>query len=83
MSCDGTIEAVFSERFTKKIVLHEIARVTLEKDVKQTPFRAEVISLEKKRVTLQLLPQGPLNLHPGESCSVTIDATVPQEEQKN
>ncbi len=83
VSGDGRIEVFFSERLTKKIFLHEVARVTFKDNMKQTPFRAEVISLEKKGVILQLLSQGPLNLHLGEMCSVTIDETIPQEEQKD
>ena len=83
VSSDGTIEAFFSEHLIKKITSHEVARVTFKNDVNQVAFRAEVVSLRKNAVTLQLLPHGPLNLHPEESCSVTIDATVPQEEQKD
>lgn len=82
MTDDGKIEATFSERLIKKMFLHEVARVTFENDENSTPFRAEIICLQKKGITLQLLRQGSLNLHPGAACSVTVDATIPQEEQE-
>jgi hypothetical protein len=80
VTSDGKIAATFSERLTKKMFLHEVARVTFENNGNPTPFRAEIIFLGKKEVTLQLLSQAPLNLHPGVGCSVTVDATIPQEE---
>jgi quercetin dioxygenase-like cupin family protein len=42
----------------------------------EMPLRAEIVTVVKGSVLLQLLEK-PTSLSPGEACEVTIDTTVP------
>ena len=71
----GRVRASFSPSITDQLHPRQHAKVTLAISPGM-PLRAEIVTVVKGSVLLQLLEKSTL-LSPGEACEVTIDTTVP------
>ena len=75
MESSGCVRASFSPSITAQLHPLQHAKVTLA-NFPETPLSAEIVTVVKGSVLLQLLEKPP-SLSPGEACEVTIDTTVP------
>lgn len=71
----GRVRASFSPSITAQLHPRQRAKITSARSP-ETPLRAEIVTVVKGSVLLQLLEKS-TSLSPGEACEVTIDTTIP------